>query len=662
MTAKKIILICTTVIISITCFAQENQSITQALEKKYGFACYHDTNGGWYSIKKDGKKGACDLQGNEVIPPIWDNIFFDETYYKVKKDNKVGIRDLYNKEIIPADKYDEIRYYQMEKYGYCEVEINNKVGVLSKDLKEVIPCKYDDVAVYSLKEQPFCIAAVNNKKGVYDINLQREIIPCKYDEIRAFELKDMDICRVETNGKCGLVNKNGKEIVVCQYDDMEENNLKRDNYCIVVKNGYYGIINKNGQEIISPIQYSYLEFGVFNKTIIAALVQKGSLVKRLFFDENYEVHDPEYQKKGKCGVVELKTGKEIIPCKYDDIKVSDENLYTFNVGGEKPTIIKGDPTAQGGEWGVIDSSNKVVIPAEYDTPIIFKDGVAQVSKNRTTSLLSHPYKGSSLAFANGITSNEVDGEIPQTNKSNKETFAFVFANENYTNFSGADYSINDGKIFAEYCKKTLGLPEHNVRYFEDATYGNLVSAIKKIEDIASVYEGEATIIVYYSGLGTIDAQTKERYILPSDAAPNSLGKTGYSIQKLIEQLDALTTKGTYVLLDAPFTGTDKKGQVLANNRGIRIAPKQLASSGSVLICFSNSDNENSYASSKYGHGLFTYGILKKLKDCKGNCSWKELLDSSSEWVKKESLQQYDKMQTPKYVIRESNNSIINKNF
>lgn len=637
MTAKKIILICTTVIISITCFAQENQSIKQALEEKYGFACYHGTNGGWYSIEKDGKEGACDLQGNEVIPPIWDVVYFRETYYEVKKDNKVGIRDLYNKEIIPADKYDEISYYQMQNYGYCEVEINKKKGILSKDFKEVIPCKYDDVAVYSLKEQPFCEVSVNNKKGVYDINLQKELIPAdKYDEIRYFQMKDYGHCEVKINEMVGVLSKDLKEVIPCKYDDIAVYSLKEQPFCEITVNNKKGVYDISLQKELIPCKCNDISiFKLGSESVCTVNIDN------------------------KCGVVEIKSGKEIIPCKYDDIKVSDENLYTFNVDGE---IIKEGETAQGGKWGVIDASNKIVIPAEYDYPVVFKNGVAQVSKNGIASLLTHPYKGSSLTLANGIANNEVDNNIPQTNKINKETFAFVFANENYTNFSGADYSINDGKIFAEYCKKTLGLPEHNVRYFEDATYGNFVSAIKKIEDIASVYEGDATIIVYYSGLGTIDTQTKGRYILPSDAVPGSLEKTGYSVQKLIEQLDALTTKGTYVLLDAPFTGTDKNGKVLAESRGIRIAPKQLAPSGSVLVCFSNSDNEYSYASSKYGHGLFTYGILKKLKDSKGNCSWKELLDSSSEWVKKESLQQYDKMQTPMYILQETNDNIINKTF
>lgn len=663
---KKIISICATIFVVVGCFAQGNETIDQKLGK-YESVSYQDTDGGWYSVKQKGKEGVCDLNGNEVIPPIWEEIMYyqmiKDGYCEVKRDGKWGVLSKKIKLVIPCN-YDGISSHQLRDRQICEVKNNGKNGVYDiNKQKEIIPCSYDEIYSFQLCEGQICIVKSNGKKGVYDINQQKEFIPCSYDEISSHQLRDGQICEIENNGKKGVYDiDQQKEIIPCSYDEIYFYDIEENGLCRVIINHKYGIINKNGKEIISPNKYGYIEFSNKKDQPMVAFVQMGALIKSGYLDEAYHWHDNEYKNKGKCGVVDLSTGQEIIPCKYDDIKVSDENLYTFNVGGEKPTIIKGDPTAKGGKWGVIDSSNRVIIPAEYDIPVIFKDGVAQVSKNGTVSLLPHPYKGSSLTFANGITNNDVDGEIPHTNKNNKETFAFVLANENYTNYSGADFSINDGKIFAEYCKKTLGLPEHNVRYFEDATYGNFVSAIKKIEDIASVYEGEATIIVYYSGLGTIDVQTKQRYILPSDAAPGSLEKTGYSVQKLIEQLNALKTKGTYVLLDAPFTGTDKNGKVLAENRGIRIAPKQLASSGSVLVCFSNSDNENSYASSKYGHGLFTYGILKKLKDSKGNCSWKELLDCSSEWVKKESLLQYDKMQTPKYILQESNNSIINKTF
>jgi len=701
---KKILMFATCVLFTASVYGQEDKTITQRLKEKYGFVCYHDTNGGWYSIKKGDyhsiwNEGACDLRGHEVIPPIWDDVNYGGAYYKVKKNGKVGIRGLNNEEIFPISKFDDILYHQMEEHSYCEVKIGLKVGAIDKQGNEVIPCEYDDINIhqikeggfaniekngkkgvydirqksllipcvyddiqsFSLKEQSFCNVTIGTLKGVYDTKQKKEIIPCKYDEIRSFELKDMDFCRVERDGLCGLVTKEGIIMVPCQYEEIEEGSLKSMNYCRIIKKGKYGVLNNKGEEIIA-CKYGYLTIGHRENTNVA-FVQRDAVVKRAWYDENnhYKYHSDSFLVKGKVGVVDLSTQKEIIPCEYVDIQIADDNLFTFNQGGELPTSVQDEHynynKTTGGKWGCIDNTNMVLIPAEYDNPIDFKEGVAQVSKNGVTSLLPQPKKGTSLTFANSTISNDVDNNIPVTDKHSTDTFAFVIANENYTHLKGADYAINDGKVFAEYCKKTLGLPDNNVRYFENASYGNLLSAIKKIEDIASVYEGDATIIFYYSGLGTVDEQAKERYILPIDADITTVNKTGYNVQQLVEKLNALDTKGTLVLIDAPFSGTDRQGRPLTANRGVRISPKRFTPQNNILICFGDNGNECSYASSKYGHGLFTYGLLKKLKESKGNIIWKEWINGASALVKKTSTLEFSRTQNPSIIVSETNTKL-----
>ncbi len=691
---KRLMFVISIVVLPLLCWGDENEKVTKKLEKRYRFVHYQGSySGGYIVVDKNWKEGVCDEKGKEIIPPIWDDVTLSTTsstksYIKVEKNGFIGVRDWENVEIIAANKYDDILVNQLDKGQICEVEFKGKKGVYDiVKQKEIIPCKYDDTYFFQLREGQVCSVKNKGKEGVYDIVKQKEIIPCKYDDIHSFQLREGgQFCNVEINGKEGAYDiVKQKEIIPCKYDDVYSWELKKRQVCIVkikekygiydvvkqkeiipckyddistfqlnkkhaykvVKDNKYGIIDENDNEIIPLNEYGYMELGFKDEQAIVAFVQTEALIRLAYHDEHHKYHNSEYIKKGKCGVVDLLTRKRIIPCQYSDIELSDEGLYTFNIGGSKPQIIiKGSSTAVGGKWGVIDSNNKIVIPAEYDFPVVFRDGVAQVSKNGVSSLLLHPYNGSSLALANGIVNSDIDSRIPQTNKKSDETFAFIIANENYANFTGADFSIKDGKVFAEYCKKTLGLTEHNVRYFEDATYGNLVSAIKKVEDIASVYEGDATIIFYYSGLGTVDEHNKERYILPTDASKNTLESTGYRVQKLIEQLYRLKTKNTLILLDAPFTGADKKGKALVANRSVRISPKQNTTKGTAIVCFSNSNDENSYASSKYGHGLFTFGILKKLQETEGNCSWKELLEGVLEIVRKESLSEFDKVQTP----------------
>ena len=51
-----------------------------------------------------------------------------------------------------------------------------------------------------------------------------------------------------------------------------------------------------------------------------------------------------------------------------------------------------------------------------------------------------------------------------------------------------------------------------------------------------------------------------------------------------------------------------------------------------------------------GHGIFTYALLNKLKSSKGECTLKELVDSTVSTVKKESMKQFSIIQTPVLTI------------
>lgn len=52
--------------------------------------------------------------------------------------------------------------------------------------------------------------------------------------------------------------------------------------------------------------------------------------------------------------------------------------------------------------------------------------------------------------------------------------------------------------------------------FEDATYGNMIAAIKQLKEIANAYEGEAGVILYYAGHGVPDEKRNSAYLLPVD--------------------------------------------------------------------------------------------------------------------------------------------------
>ena len=68
---------------------------------------------------------------------------------------------------------------------------------------------------------------------------------------------------------------------------------------------------------------------------------------------------------------------------------------------------------------------------------------------------------------------DVDMNIPETGTVADKTFAVVIANEEYSREARVPFALRDGEVFAEYCRKTLGIPEKNIRVVKNATLNDM---------------------------------------------------------------------------------------------------------------------------------------------------------------------------------------------
>ena len=243
-------------------------------------------------------------------------------------------------------------------------------------------------------------------------------------------------------------------------------------------------------------------------------------------------------------------------------------------------------------------------------------------------------------------SSEVDKNIPITGLKNDNTFAIIIANENYQNDAKVDYALNDGRIFKEYCIKTLGIPESNIKLSPDATLNNLRNNISWIKDVASVYKGEAEIIFYYAGHGVPDDSSKEAFLLPVDGDGRLASQTGYSLKQLYSDLASCNTKSTIVFMDACFSGAQRNGQMLASARGVVIKAKDDAPQGNMVVFSAASAEQTAHQFADKQHGMFTYFLLKKLQETNGNVTLGELGNYIIDNVSKESIVRNSKLQTP----------------
>ena len=246
-------------------------------------------------------------------------------------------------------------------------------------------------------------------------------------------------------------------------------------------------------------------------------------------------------------------------------------------------------------------------------------------------------------------SSDVDENIPETPTDNTRTFAVIIANQHYTNIPGGDVllALNDGSTMAKYCHQTLGMPKENVRYYADASYGTMLRAIQDIKQIAASFHGDINIVFYYAGHGIPNEQTKDAYLLPTDA--DGLQTEGcYSLNRLYAELGSTGAKQIVVFLDACFSGSKRGEGMLAMARGIGVKPKREDPNGNMVVFTAASGEETAYPYSVKGHGLFTYYLLKKLQETQGDVTLGELGSYVSENVRQQSAVINRKPQTPTF--------------
>lgn len=240
---------------------------------------------------------------------------------------------------------------------------------------------------------------------------------------------------------------------------------------------------------------------------------------------------------------------------------------------------------------------------------------------------------------------DVDVNIPETSERNDKTFAVIIANENYQEEVNVDYALNDGEMFKVYCQKVLGLPEENIHIRQDATLNNIHAEMDWLTTLAQAYNGEATVIFYYAGHGIPDEATGTSYLLPVDGMGKNI-KTGYSLADFYKRLGDMPLKHAFVFMDACFSGAQRGNGMLASARSVAIKAKAQAPQGNMMVLSAAQGDETAYPFKEKGHGLFTYYLLKKLQETKGNCPMSELGAYIIQEVSRRSIVANQKSQTP----------------
>ena len=236
---------------------------------------------------------------------------------------------------------------------------------------------------------------------------------------------------------------------------------------------------------------------------------------------------------------------------------------------------------------------------------------------------------------------DVDRDIPITKGRQKSTYALIIGNEDYKSRQkslsveqNAKYSLNDAEVFRNYCQKTLGIPPKQIKILRNATAAEISQGLAWINNLSKIENGNAKLIFYYSGHGMPDEETKSPVIIPVDVSANNL-EYGIQLSDAFASLIEHPARQVTVFLDACFSGGGRNQGLLAK-KGIKVKANKNVILGNMVVFSSGSREESSSIYREAKHGYFTYFLLKKLKETKGNIDYDQLSSYLIHSVRKET--------------------------
>ena len=250
-----------------------------------------------------------------------------------------------------------------------------------------------------------------------------------------------------------------------------------------------------------------------------------------------------------------------------------------------------------------------------------------------------------------IKPSDVDIDIPEVAIPDPLKFALIIGNEDYSSYqtnlrveSNVEFAVRDAEVFKEYAIKVIGVPEENIIFIKNAKVMEMHRAISQFNAIAKNSKGKASLYAYYAGHGFPDEQTREPYIIPVDVSGNDI-QFAIKLTEFYKKLTEFPTKRVTVFLDACFSGGGRDQGLIAA-RGVKVRPKETPLKGNIIVFAASSGDQSSLPYRDKQHGMFTYYLLKKLKETKGDINLNDLSDFLSTEIGIRSVMINTKEQNP----------------
>ena len=319
----------------------------------------------WYAVNKSGEKILTQYSDLQAIPinSFVSYVPYEKTTLIYKENGKLGLAGIDGNKITDAI-YEEITGIDY-KEGYLKAKKDNYYGVININGKTVINFEYDSITADgyydkdSKNENAGFILRVRSDNGYrfgYADANGNVVLKTTYNEVnRLTEIEGKDVyLQVTQNGKVGIM-KNNNELLKIEFQDVEYD--KGTKLFLVEQNKAYGIYNLNGDCKV-PIDYNSISFAGDILVCYKGDVRKVFDTEGNEFESKYE----SYKKvNDEYGIVIDSEGKYNICNK--SMKTTSSTGYVYIEYFTNNLFI----ATNDGKTGVVDATGNIKVPFEYGT-------------------------------------------------------------------------------------------------------------------------------------------------------------------------------------------------------------------------------------------------------------------------------------------------------
>jgi Caspase domain len=201
-------------------------------------------------------------------------------------------------------------------------------------------------------------------------------------------------------------------------------------------------------------------------------------------------------------------------------------------------------------------------------------------------------------------------------KSNPSNWGLIIGVENYSSLPDVRFAQKDAQLVKKYFERILGVPRENIISLinADATKGKIEGLLRKY--LPMNVDRDTTLYVYFAGHGMPSIKEGDAFLCTYAADPRFIEHTGYKLETLYKDLDALSINKAIVFIDSCFSGASSRGSQLlltgARPALLKVDSIKMPSDRTIAMAASENDQvSSSYPEKK--HGLFTYFLLKGLR-------------------------------------------------